>query len=103
MLVNLLLQKRCFSPGPPFPLRSGHRLNYASSPHLSGLGPRNRVVTFLAVANVFPVVALTHPDSRRLLAARAQEHHVGNVQRRLDFDDSSLSSSPSLDMFLHDV
>ena len=80
-------------------LRPPHLVR-ATFVYLGCFRPRNRVLTLLAVANVFTVVALADPDPRRLLAARANQHDVGDVQRSLDLDDPACRARPRLMCFL---
>src|SRR4051812_35835774 len=67
-----------------------------------GLG--NSVATLDADALLRAVFVDAHPRPRRLAALRIDQHHVGDVNRRLHFDDAALLLGRAcLAMLLHDV
>ena len=83
--------------------RSGRRSICALRRSLCGLWPRNQRVALLAIALVLAVGVLANTDPGRLLAVRADEHHVRDVQWRFDLDDAGLPRSAPLDVLLDDI
>src|SRR4051812_26404646 len=103
MKFHLLFRFPAFSPGPPRLGRSGRRSQLLVSLRLGGVWPRNQAITLLAIAHVLAVCAFTNANPRWLLAVRADELYVRDMQRRFHFDDAGLPRSAPFDVFLDDI
>jgi len=73
-----------------------------SSP-LCSLWPRNQGVALLAITDVLAVGSFTNTHPGWLLAVRANELDVGNMQCRFHLDDARLPRSSPLDVLLDDI
>src|SRR5215217_7323253 len=70
---------------------------------LCGLWSRNQGVALLAIADVLAIGSFTNTHPGWLLAVRANELDIGDMQCRFDLDDAGLPGSSSLDVLLDDI